>query len=363
MSESKRQYPLLAPLAYLYGLGERIRNRLFDSDICKSYQSSLPTICVGNIALGGTGKTPMVEYLLHSLEGKYRTAVVSRGYKRKTHGLMVGYPDSTADEIGDEPCQILRKFPDTRMIVSGNRQEAFSLLENLPFDERPQVVFLDDGFQHRRIKPHFSILLTSYYAPYFEDHLLPWGRLREGISSLSRADCVVVTKCPENLTLIERKLYRERLSLFSNQPCFFSKVDHREPMALFHSVPFPEDSQVVLLSGIADNDSFFTFARRLFPNVVAEKSLSDHHTYSARTLSYLQELIENHGGKDPSIILTTEKDAVKLRFLREAMSPALRDAIYYLPVEVSFFDEDGKKLCALVECTISRSHSNVTSVK
>ena len=208
---------ILWPLSVLYGLGVSIRNRLFNLGILKIREFDIPIICVGNITVGGTGKTPHTESLINELKNDYRVACLSRGYKRKTSGFVLATENSTANDIGDEPMQIKNKFPEITVAVDADRVRGIKKLMQLP--EKPEVIILDDGFQHRYVKADINIMLIDYNRPIYEDHLLPLGRLRESIHAKDRANYVIVTKCPANISPIETD-YPETLE-FKSLPTAF----------------------------------------------------------------------------------------------------------------------------------------------
>ena len=189
----------LSPLSFLYGIGVWLRNRLFDRDILHSEQYSIPLICIGNLSVGGTGKTPHTEYIIRLLKDKYRVAVLSRGYKRQTSGFVLAGSECSSSEIGDEPFQMKNKFPDILVAVDANRRRGIRNLLSLPEQEKPEVILLDDAYQHRYVRPSLSIVLTDYHRLFYHDKLMPVGRLREPISNINRADIVVVTKCCKDM--------------------------------------------------------------------------------------------------------------------------------------------------------------------
>lgn len=351
MSSTPKKYPLLAPLAVLWGGVTMVRNALFDGGFFKSYRPSIPTLCVGNVSVGGTGKTPMVEWLLAHLSSKYRLAVVSRGYRRKSKGLVVASSASTVLDLGDEPMQMHLKFPHVPIVVCADRQRAFRYFEELEDKDRPQLIIMDDGLQHRRLSPHFSLLLTTYERPYFQDYIIPWGRLRESRAVVARTSAVVVTKCPQGMTVTERRSFRERLGLLEHQPSFFSFVRHQEPKAIFseNTLEVKGPQSVVLLAGIASVASFFSLGDTLFENVIAKLSYSDHYRYSKKDLATLESFLDNGNETCKTAIVTTEKDAVKLRELASNMSEKLRNSLYYLPIETDFFTTDGERLIRFIE--------------
>jgi len=222
---------LLYPFSLLYGLVTFIRNLLYDYAIIKSHEFPIPMISVGNITAGGTGKTPHVEYLLRLLKDEFNVAVLSRGYKRKTSHFILAGPESGVQDIGDEPVQIKQKFPDVHVAVDRKRVNGVEqLLTKIPDLD---VVLLDDAFQHRRIKPGLSILLIDFNRPIMEDRLLPVGRLREKAYEKRRANIILVTKCPDRLKPIERRLIVKDLTLFAFQHLYFTRLGYREPVPVF----------------------------------------------------------------------------------------------------------------------------------
>ena len=228
----KRNNPLLYPLSWLYGLGVGLRNFLFDQGVLKQQAYPIPLICVGNITVGGTGKTPHVELLISILREQRRIAVISRGYKRKSRGLKDVTLTSTADEVGDEPKQIKQKYPEVRFVVDGNRRRAMAYLLALPEAERPDVVLLDDGFQHRYVHPSFSILLIDAQRELHDDELLPLGGLREPATARYRADCIILTKCPHNMRPITLRIMQRNLALYPHQRIFFSRIEYQQPRSV-----------------------------------------------------------------------------------------------------------------------------------
>ena len=208
---------ILWPLSLLYGAVVRLRNQLFDWGILKSKTYDVPVICIGNLAVGGTGKTPLTEYLIRMLKNKFRIAVVSRGYKRNSKGLLLATCEHSCREIGDEPFQMRQKFPDILIAIDGNRCRAIEHLLALPKEQRPEVILLDDAFQHRYVSASFSILLTDYGNMFYQDHLLPIGRLREPANGKQRADLIIVSKTPKDLKPIEYRITETNMHLKAHQ--------------------------------------------------------------------------------------------------------------------------------------------------
>ena len=214
----------LLPFSALYGIGVGLRNILFDIGFLKSRSFSLPVICVGNLTIGGTGKTPHTEYLINLLQEQYQVAVVSRGYKRKKKGFQIASAESTAKDIGDEPYQIKQKFPNIIVAVCAKRVKAIRLLLKKDNPTIPDVILLDDAYQHRYVKAGLNILITDYHRLIFNDHLLPAGHLREGFKGRDRAQIVIVSKCPPHISEQEEKAIEQGLSLYKGQKLFFSTL-------------------------------------------------------------------------------------------------------------------------------------------
>ena len=225
----------LAPLSFLYGIGIWLRNRLFDWGILHSEQYSIPVICIGNLSVGGTGKTPHTEYFIRLLKDKYRIAVLSRGYKRKTSGFILADSESSSLEIGDEPFQMKNKFPDILVAVDANRRRGIQNLLSLPEKDRPEVILLDDAYQHRYVHPSLSIVLSDYHRLFYNDKLMPTGHLREPISNINRTDIVVVTKCDEDMKPIDFRVIEENMKLRAHQLLFFTSIVYGEVKPVFPS--------------------------------------------------------------------------------------------------------------------------------
>lgn len=333
---------ILTPLSWLYGGITSFRNWLFDKRILKEETFDVPIVSVGNITVGGTGKTPHVEYVVGMLCNTYNIAVLSRGYKRKTRGFLVANSKSTPDQIGDEPLQIYQKFGSrVKVAVCENRRKGITeLLKEYP---RIQLIVLDDAFQHRWVKPKVSILLMDYQRPIYEDKLLPLGRLREDYHQINRADMVVVTKCPENIQPIQFRIVTKELNLMSYQKLSFSRYSYGGLMPVFpddnpyHAVleNFDEKDAVLLVSGIAHPRDFVRHFKK-FPFKVKVIHFSDHHDFSKKDLQTILSRYKSLNAKR-KIIVTTEKDAVRIShnpyYPRELMA-----VTYYLPIAVQMID-------------------------
>ena len=338
----KSNNPLLYPLSWLYGLGVGLRNFLFNQGILKQQSYPIPLICVGNITVGGTGKTPHVELLISILRKQYRIAVISRGYKRKSRGLREVTLTSTAEEVGDEPKQIKQKYPEVRFVVDGNRRRAMRYLLALHEEERPEVVLLDDGFQHRYVQPSFTILLIDAQRELHDDELLPLGGLREPATARYRADCIILTKCPHNMQPIKLRIMQRNLALYPHQQIFFSHICYHRPHRLrslaglassHRGGELPDGVRLVALSGIAAPQSFHSYLESKY-RLVERLVYPDHHSYRSRDLAAIAQRYEalRAQSPDPLYLMTTEKDAVRLVELQDELPAELIDHLYYLPI-------------------------------
>lgn len=337
----------LQPLSWLYGIGVNFRNYLFDKNILKKRSFPIPIICVGNLTVGGTGKTPHVEYLTKLLSSKFKVAILSRGYKRKSHGFRTVESNSHAKDVGDEPLQIKRKFPNAIVAVDGNRVRAIQKLISLEKEERPEVILLDDGFQHRFVQPSLSILLVDSNRPVFEDKLLPAGELREPLRGKDRASIVIVTKCNPDMQPIDFRIYTNGLSLFAYQQLFFTSFQYGTVSPLFPALQeehFLLDDlrkkHVFLVTGIASPQPLAEKLEHKTYNLYT-KFFPDHHIFSEEDILSIKEMVDSVD--DDKIILTTEKDAMRFAdssFLNDEM----KKIIYYLPVQIAFIEEGEKEL-------------------
>lgn len=328
---------LLKIPSVLYGWGVGVRNFLYDEKLRRGYKSSIPVICVGNLAVGGTGKTPHVEWLIRNLRGRYRIAVLTRGYGRETKRPVVASVDDDATVIGDEPMQIKRKYPDILLYVDGDRRRALKNLEMMPEGIRPEVVIMDDGFQHRAVIPAFSILLTSYDCPFTRDAFLPYGTLRDARSSAARADLFVITHTPIDAKPIELRMMLGEIRPKDYQEVYFSHTFYDEVMPLFPTdvglFPLTQESPVSALAAIGNPDYFFGKVRELYPGMDEEITFRDHHDFTESELAELVTLLEEEPER---YIITTEKDAMRLLSHASELPAGVKGRIWYLPITVSF---------------------------
>ena len=336
----------LLPLSWLYGIGVRFRNFLFDVGILKSRSYKLPVISVGNITVGGTGKTPHVEHLVRLLQDQVRVAVLSRGYKRKSHGFVLAGKDTTVRQIGDEPFQMKQKFPNITVAVDRKRTHGIERLTNNETAKDIDVVLLDDAFQHRYVKPGINILLVDYHRLVIYDKLLPAGRLREPLSGKDRADIVIVTKCPKELKPMDYRVITKAMHLFPYQTLYFTTLEYEPLKPVFPDTqpksPIPVGStattpqlsgqNILLLTGIASPRQLLV---DLEPQVksITQLTFADHHNFSRKDIQRLNATFESMTG--PKCIITTEKDAARLT-AAEGLSDEVRRHLYVLPVHISF---------------------------
>jgi tetraacyldisaccharide 4'-kinase len=332
---------LLFPFAFLYGLVTRFRNFLYDHGIKKSYSFTPAVISVGNLSVGGTGKTPMIEYLVNLLGDTYSLAILSRGYGRITRGFLMAEMHDDAQTIGDEPFQFYRKYGSKVSIaVCESRVEGINRL----MKRKPgvQVVLLDDAFQHRSVRPLFSILLTDYSRPFFDDHLLPAGRLRESRRSALRADVLVVTKCPVISVELQAE-FRSKIKLYAGEKTvLFSGIGYKEPVPMI--AEGVTNKRVIVVTGIANSRRVVDYVSDHF-DLVEHISFDDHHRYSAADVRSVQKRADSGVS-----IITTEKDFVKL------VSPELNAVIdrklwFYLPIEITFLN-NGSEFDKLIHMKI-----------
>ncbi len=335
---------LLYPFSLIYGLITGIRNLLYDTGILSSHEFRIPVICVGNITVGGTGKTPHTEYLIELLSDKFKVAVLSRGYKRKSKGFQLATPLSAVDDIGDEPLQISTKYPG--IIVAADNDRVRGIRRILSVYPDTDVVILDDGFQHRRITPGFTILLSDYSRPMVKDYLLPYGNLRENLKNLERADVILITKSPENLTPMDMRLTRTEVGKAPYQELFFTYLRYKEPAPLFSDnlIPFSfgeiknhENISALLVTGIANPNPLKEYLKIHFGRIIHLK-YPDHHNFTEKDIHKINEAFSDLEGPS-KVILTTEKDSLRLREFTNIAEP-LRSSIYYIPMEVQFGGED-----------------------
>ncbi len=344
MNPSKRFYEyFLWPFSLIYGIAVGIRNALFDLHLLKSEEFDLPVISVGNLTAGGTGKTPFTEYLVSILKDRFLVATLSRGYKRSTNNFRYVHTSSTAEEAGDEPLQIKRKFPDITVAV--DKKRVHGIQEMLKNNAGLNVILLDDAFQHRYVKPGLSILLIDYNSPVSSENFLPFGRLREPVCEKKRAHIVVVTKCPENIKPIDQRLIQKDLRLFAYQTLYFTSIKYD---GLFHVYEHDGETvdrdefrknkfDILMVTGIAHSRLLKKYIRGYSPKIT-ELKYPDHHTFSLKDIYHILDSF-NKLESPKKIIVTTEKDAIRLQKFHNIVHPMER-AWYYVPIRVSFIGNE-----------------------
>lgn len=302
---------LLKPVAGVYGLGTGLRNFLFDKGILKSKRFDIPVICVGNLSAGGTGKSPHVIMAARELMSSHRVAVLSRGYGRKSKGFHLVVAKDTVDQSGDEPVQYLHYLPELIVAVCESRVEGINRLMQL--NHAPDVILLDDAFQHRYVSAGLNILLTDYSRLFYDDYLLPAGNLRESKSGVQRADIIIVSKAPENIPPADEEVIRKRIATYTSAPVYFSVLRYREAISFKGNdiiTLFKKD--VLLFTGIANPSPLKSFLNKLQCNI-EEITFPDHHRYTAGDISNLRKKFDMFARKNPgAVLLTTRKDAMRL---------------------------------------------------
>lgn len=335
----------LLPLSWLYGLIVYFRNRLFAWGILKQETFDVPVICIGNITVGGTGKTPHTELLISILREKYKVAVLSRGYKRKTSGFVLATKESTSLDLGDEPFQIKQKFPEVIVAVDADRRRGIKQL--LELDTPPNVILLDDAFQHRYVKPSFTILMSNYNRPMHLDRLLPAGRLREPASYTSKANMIIVSKCPDHLKPIDYRIISHEIDAYPYQELFFTTFVYKNIKPVFEGgegqeakpLDYLTDKDILLVTGIA-SPIMIKNKLKEYASKFEMMTFSDHHNFTPKDIDNIQKQFDSINS-DNKIIIVTEKDASRLILLNNIRED-LKASIYYLPIEVVFMDDESK---------------------
>jgi len=321
---------ILFPFSILYGCITSIRNILFDNGILKSYSFEIPVIAVGNLSVGGTGKSPQIEYLIRLLSDKYKISTLSRGYKRKSEGFVLANEFSTAATIGDEPFQFYQKFSNIQVAVDTNRKNGIEQL--LSQKQKPEVILLDDAFQHRKVKAGYYIMLTSYDDLFYNDFILPTGNLRESRNGANRANMIIVTKCPKDISEIAQEEIKQKIRRYlkNAKPIFFTFIGYDDWFYSEKEKVLAENFKTVdklVVAGIAKPEPFFAYLQ-------AEKKVTmvfpDHHDFSEKDI---QSILKTANGRK---IITTEKDFMRLK----GKLPAVQ--LYYLPIKSSFVNDSNE---------------------
>lgn len=314
---------LFFPFAVIYDFVTRIRNYFYDKGIFKSKKYDLSTIVVGNLSVGGTGKTPMVEYLINLLSNEYKTAILSRGYKRKSKGFILANENSRVEDLGDEPFQFFYKYKNINVAVDANRQNGIEQLTNL---KNPEIIILDDCYQHRKVYAKFYILLTKFNDLYINDFLLPTGNLRESKTGANRANVIIVTKCPDNLSIEKQQEITNKLKPLTNQKVFFSTIQYDDYIYNENSkleVKSITNLSKIVIAGIASPQLFFNFIANTNDEIL---EFPDHYDFKSSDISSIEKKAEN------KLIITTEKDYMRLK------TKITSDNLYYLPIKTKIIN-------------------------
>ena len=342
----------LLPLSWCYGLGVGFRNLLFEMGVLKEHSYQTPVISVGNITVGGTGKTPHVEYLVRLLKNHLHVALLSRGYKRKSRGFLLATPETSLSDLGDEPYQMKQKYPEIDVAVDAKRTRGIEhLISGTCTKKEVDAILLDDAYQHRYVKPGLNILLVDYHRLIIHDKLLPAGRLREPVKGKDRADIVIITKCPRTLNPMEFRVLTKQMNLYPYQQLYFTTIKYEPMRPLFPEAPenpghpenpeipdYPElpsflaDKHILLLTGIASPKQIY-YDLKPHAGSLLPLRYGDHHNFKKKDIKKINEAFEALPA--PRLIITTEKDAVRLKGA-EGLTPEARRSLYVLPISIEF---------------------------
>ncbi len=331
---------VLFPLSLVYGFIIYVRNRLYDYKILTSHQFNIPIISVGNITVGGTGKTPHIEYLVNLLKDDFKLATLSRGYKRKTKGFFLSNIHSTDREIGDEPRQIKQKYPDIEVAVDAKRVNGINqLISRFP---NLNVILLDDAFQHRKVKPSLSVLLVDYNRPLLKDFIMPLGMLREQAFEKKRADIIIVTKCPENFELSQQEIFKSKLNANSKQQIYFTCFEYGKLKNVFRTTPNQvsydsyKDYDILMLTGIANPKPLKSFLEKNVSEKIHLLTYPDHYDFKDSDINNIQRKYTAIQSKK-KVIVTTEKDVMRLQKFKD-INNEFKEAFYFIPIQVKFLN-------------------------
>jgi tetraacyldisaccharide 4'-kinase len=329
---------LLFPVAFIYWIVTWLRNYFYDKQIFKSKSFDLPIIAVGNLSVGGTGKTPQIEYLIRLLQDQYKLATLSRGYKRETNNFVLANASTTVKQLGDEPFQFFTKFPKIKVAVDANRINGIT--ELLKLEDKPNVILLDDAFQHRKVKAGFYILLTTYSELFCEDYILPFGNLREPSFGKKRANMIIVTKCP--IAISDLAICDIKRKLDTNIPVFFSKIEYDELVySEMESIKtsYLIQAEKIIITGIAKPFPFISYLKKENDLVL---EFPDHHNFTDKEINKIKKLANN------KVIITTEKDYMRLK------GSLPKAQLFYLPIK-STIVKDANLLNKIILDYVGRS--------
>jgi len=351
---------LLYPFSAIYGLVVSIRNFMYDYKMFKSTEFEIPVISIGNITVGGTGKTPHTEYMVDLLRKQFRVTTISRGYKRKTKGYQEVKVDSLAANIGDEPLQIKSKFSDIQVIVDEKRVHAIEIIQKQEASQLPDIILLDDAFQHRSVSAGINILLIDFNRPIDKDTIMPVGRLRESKWQMRRATLIIYTKCPQEISPITRRIIMKDVNLRPYQNLFFTTMVYQPLTPVFpeEAIPTPklasDKVSVLLVTGIANPEHLHKYLSN-FSEDITDLKFPDHHNFNA---SNIQQIETKFTGIEATnkIIITTEKDSMRLKDMD--LSSSLKANLFYIPLKIKFLDSEGKNFDEKIVTYVRENKSN-----
>jgi tetraacyldisaccharide 4'-kinase len=349
---------LLYPLSIIYGVVTSLRNFLYDSKIFKTHNFQIPIISVGNITVGGTGKTPHAEYVISLLRKEFSIAFLSRGYKRKTKGYVLSTTESTLFDIGDEPVQIKQKFPEVNVAVCEKREKGIQkLIDN--HDLNIDAIVLDDAFQHRSVEPSINILLLDYTQPVFDDQLLPVGKLRESLGAFHRANFIIITKCPDHLQPIEQRIYKNKLDIRPYQNLFFTSIRYGEITPAVKGISLFSDDlhnyTVLLITGIGNPAPLVEHIEKQVGKVT-HRQYPDHYAFKEKDAEDIMKVFDEIEASQ-KLIITTEKDLVRLRSIKNPPPDFFR-YVYYIPIEVKFLERSKEMFNKKILTHVRENKSN-----
>ena len=351
---------LLYPFSAIYGMIVSMRNFMYDYKIFKSTEFEIPVISIGNITVGGTGKTPHTEYLVNLLREQFRVTTISRGYKRKTKGYHEVEVNSLASNVGDEPLQIKTKFSDIQVIVDEKRVHAIEIIQKQEAALLPDIILLDDAFQHRSVSAGINILLIDFNRPIDKDTLMPVGRLRESKWQMRRANVIIYTKCPQEISPITRRIIMKDVNLRPYQNLFFTTMVYQPLTPVFpeEAIPTPklasDKVSVLLVTGIANPEHLHKYLSN-FTEDITDLKFSDHHNFNASNIQQIETKFAAIDA-DNKIIITTEKDSMRLKDMD--LSASLKAILFYIPLKIKFLDSEGKNFDEKIVTYVRENKSN-----
>lgn len=361
MSEGPiRRHWSLAPITFIYRIVTGVRNKLFEWKILPSEEFDIPIISVGNLTVGGTGKTPHTEYLIRLLKDNHKVALLSRGYKRNTKGFQLATTESTAGDIGDEPHQIKKKFPDIHVAVDTDRRHGIHRLCEEGESKDTEVILLDDAFQHRYVTPGINIVLMDYNRPIYDDTLMPTGMLREPASSLHRAHIIITTKCPKDIKPIDYRIVAKNLELRPYQQLYFTTFSYGDmksfgaPHQQKALSTLSQQTHILLVTGIATTAPLVEKLHE-YTDHLTHLKYRDHHNFTPAELQLIGKTFANIDATN-KIIITTEKDAARLSM--HSIDEVITDNLYILPIEVEFLQGQQESFNNFITDYVSKNSRN-----